>query len=84
VTFALTDSILITGADIVATVGQLIVFVGDIMKCQYCGHDLKHIGSGYYQCTLNSLKYPLSEEKYNEFLQAGLWHPACLLLQKIN
>jgi len=54
------------------------------MECQNCGHDLKHIGSGYYQCTLNSLKYALSEEKYNEFLQAGLWHPACLLLQKIN
>jgi len=55
-----------------------------VVKCQYCGHELKLIGVSYYQCTLNSLKYPLSEEKYNEFLQAGIWDPACLLLQKIN
>jgi len=75
---------LITGADIVATVGQPIVFVGDTMKCQYCGHDLKHIGMNYYQCTLNSLKYPLSDEKFNEYLQAGFWNPACLLIQIID
>jgi len=55
-----------------------------VVKCQYCGHELKLIGVSYYQCTLNSLKYPLSEEKYNECLQAGIWNPACLLLQKIN
>jgi len=54
------------------------------MKCQYCGHDLRRIGSKYYQCTLNSLKYPLTEEKFNEYLQAGIWNPECMITQVIE
>ena len=47
------------------------------MKCPNCSMPLEHIGYGYYQCTLTGLKY--SHE-----VDSSVFHPLCLLLQKLD
>ena len=57
---------------------------GVCVKCKYCGHELLRIYGKYYQCKLTALKYPVSEEVFNENLQAGIYHPECLKTQIIE